>query len=243
MKRAAIGGGGAWALAAAGSVVTVVLFLGLIRTPEVSLARRPSKPAAAAKVELAWKGDALLKEETGLRDPTPLFLPTRWNASEDALALNALGEPGGSFPDYAPLWAFDPAELKLELPAPVEVPLKAADVLAIDKPDRPFGGFGETDSSITPLPSRGGFIEVAAQGSGQVILRQPLPEEKAPVEGTWQPLEFLVTIDSAGIVRPPVLTESSRVAAVDSYFENYLVKTLHIGEQLAPGFYRISIGP
>lgn len=242
MRRAPIGGG-TWLLAAGGSVLTVILLLNLFRTPEVSLARRPQSRAALTKVELAWKGDALLKEETGLRDPTPLFLPTRWNASEDALALNAPGEPGGAFPDYAPLWAFDPAELKLELPAPVEVPLRPADVLAIEKSDRPFAGFGQTDSSITPLPSRGGFIEVTAQGSGHVILRQPLPEEKAPVEGAWQPLEFLVAIDAAGIVRPPVLTESSRVAAVDSYFENYLVKTLHIGEQLAPGFYRISIGP
>ena len=102
-----------WLLAAVGSAITVVLLASLFRTPEVSLARRPPPRPALTKVELAWKGDALLKEETGLRDPTPLFLPTRWNASEDALTLNVPGEPGGAFPDYAPLWAFDPAELKL----------------------------------------------------------------------------------------------------------------------------------
>ena len=56
-------------------------------------------------------------------------------------------------------------------------------------------------------------------------------------------MEFLVAVDAMGLVGPPTLTESSRVAAVDGYFQNYLVKTLHAGQRLAPGFYRICIGP
>ena len=56
-------------------------------------------------------------------------------------------------------------------------------------------------------------------------------------------MEFLIAVDAMGLVGPPILTESSRVAAVDGYFQIYLVKTLHAGERLAPGFYRVCIGP
>jgi hypothetical protein len=78
--------------------------------------------------------------------------------------------------------------------------------------------------------------------NGQRLLAQPLADANPP-GAAWQPLEFLVAVDAMGLVGPPILTESSRVAAVDGYFQNYLVKTLHAGQRLAPGFYRVCIGP
>ena len=75
------------------------------------------------------------------------------------------------------------------------------------------------------------------------IMQESIIEQQPPEQGMWQPLEFLVAVDRAGVVRPPVLTESSRIAAVDQFFQEFLIKSLHIGERLAPGFYRVSIGP
>jgi len=234
-----------WTIAAVGASCCVVALLFLFRVPDAMLPKAlPHQSIASAKVELASSGDAVLKEEAGLRDPTPLFLPTIWNAADDALAMNAPREPGGSFQNYPAKLTFPEAGLKIELPAAVAVPARAGDAFAIDKPDRPFAGFGEKDSKVIPLPLRGGYIEVTGAGDGEVKLTQALTEDRPTTgEGTWQPLEFVVAVDAVGIVRPPVLIESSRVPAVDSFFQEYLVKVLHIGERLGPGFYRVSIGP
>ena len=35
----------------------------------------------------------------------------------------------------------------------------------------------------------------------------------------------------------------SDVDAVDAYFERYLTDTFRVGDRLAPGFYRIRVGP
>lgn len=227
----------------AGAVVFGVLTL--FRTPSLLPSRSSDATArsSVSKVELASGANALLNDEVVLRDPTPLFLPSRWNAAEDALALNAPREPGGALQDYAAKLSFSADELKLELPPAVTVPSRPSDTFEIGGSDRSAAGFGQADTVVPPLPARGGFIEVVSASSGEVELRQPLALERPPGDAPWQPLEFLVAVDAVGIVRVPVLTESSRVPAVDSYFESYLVNTLRIGERLSPGFYRISIGP
>ena len=94
------------------------------------------------------------------------------------------------------------------------------------------------DAGFTPLAGR----RALDMGCGAGLLAEPLADANPPA-GDWQPMEFLVAVDPMGLVGPPTLTESSRVAAVDGYFQNYLVKTLHAGQRLAPGFYRICIGP
>lgn len=242
MSAAAVSGK-TWLLAAASGVVITLLMLALFRFPTIHGSYESAERAAPAKVELAWHGDELLIEEVALRDPTPLFLPTRWNASEDALAMNAPREPGGSFQDYAPHFVFAESELQLKFTPALDVPEKPADAFAISETNRSLLGLGQVDRGLPPLPVRGAFIEVVAEGDGEVMMSEPLMDCHPPEQGSWQPLDFLVAIDAAGIVRSPVLTESSRVTNVDSFFEEYLVKVLRIGERSAPGFYRVSIGP
>jgi hypothetical protein len=233
-----------WLSACLGAVVGVLLLLGLFRTPVFE--GLPSTTVASQsvpKVELAAHENELLVEEVALRDPTPLFLPTRWNAGEDALAMSAPREPGSSFQDYAPFFTNPATELNLEFPSNLKVPEKPADALAVDSASRSLFGLGHVDRAIEPVQTRIGFIEVVGASDGQVLMKQPLVGDSPPEQGSWQPMEFLVAVDDAGLVRPPVLSESSRVAEVDSFFTEYLLKVLHIGERLAPGFYRISIGP
>ena len=57
--------------------------------------------------------------DAALTDPTPLFLPTKWNAGQNALPANTQREPGGSFQGYPPKLAFAETELKLDFPAVV----------------------------------------------------------------------------------------------------------------------------
>lgn len=236
-----------WLSAAVGGAAVTVIIISLFSaSPLVSPPEDGDAPLSAGfavKVELAWQGDALLIEEVALRDPTPLFLPTPWNAGEDALAMNAPREPGGAFQDYAPHFTFPETELQIEFRAPAKIPANAADALATTYADAGVLGLGRVDRANPTLQSRDGFIEIVSAADGALMMREPLTNVGLSQGRTWQPLEFMVAVDSAGAVRPPVLTESSRVSQVDSFFEEYLVRVFHIGERLAPGFYRVSIGP
>lgn len=230
-----------WLIASGIAVAVMALVLGLFRIPGIGRVR--PAPAPAAAVTLAPGSDSLLSEEAMLRDPTPLFLPTRWNAAESASLAEARRESGGAFQGYAPALKFGGTELKLDLPVAVEVPARPADVFVADHAARSVVGLGQTDWTVAPLALRTAFVEVSAAVDGAVVFARALDDAHPPTEAVWQPLEFLIAVDTTGIVRPPVLTESSRVASVDGYFEDYLAKGLHIGERLAPGLYRVSIGP
>ena len=226
-----------WIWATVGAVVAVGAVSLLFRAPRGANLGNVS-PAPAGTVKLV----SLKPNEAALTDPTPLFLPTEWNAGQNALPANTQREPGGSFQGYPAKLAYAEAELKLDLPSTVLMPARPADALASDRTGQTYLGLGQRDLANHQLIARKAFIEVHAAASGQRMLAQPLVDAQPP-DGDWQPMEFLVAVDPMGLVGPPTLTESSRVAAVDGYFQNYLVKTLHAGQRLAPGFYRICIGP
>jgi hypothetical protein len=228
-----------WIFAAGGALVVLVACLLLFRAPggrRVGTFQPLQPPADRVKLV------SLKRNEAALTDPTPLFLPTEWNAGQNALPANTQREPGGSFQGYPAKLAFAEAELKLQFPATVALPARPADALAADRAGQSFLGVGQADRPVIQLVERKGFIEIQAAASGQRLMAQSLTNA-VPPGGAWQPLEFLVAVDAMGLVGPPILTESSHVAAVDGYFQNYLVKTLHAGERLAPGFYRVCIGP
>ncbi len=229
-----------WVYATVGAVVVLVLISLLFRAPTAPVAKLPSPVTAAnpGAVRLV----SLKKNEAALTDPTPLFLPTEWNAGQNALPANTQREPGGTFQGYPAKLAFAENELKLNFPAAVAVPARPADALASDGSMRSISELGRADQPPPQLVFRNAFVEILQAGDGQRVMAQAI-WDGAPPGKAWQPLEFLVAVDAAGLVGPPVLTESSRVGAVDGFFQNYLVKTLHAGQRLAPGFYRVCIGP
>ena len=228
-----------WVYATVGTLVVLVILAALFRGPGGArvVAFKPLQPPVGAVKLVSLKPD-----EAALSDPTPLYLPTEWNAGQNALPANTQREPGGSFQGYPAKLAFAESELKLNFPAPIAVPAQPADALASDRTGLAFFGMGQTDRPVSQLVARKAFIEITEAGNGQRQLAQALTGADAP-GGAWQPMEFLVAVDTAGLVGPPILTESSRVAVVDGYFQNYIVKTLHAGQRLAPGFYRVCIGP
>lgn len=235
-----------WAILGAMAVIAFVLMLFRPSLKEITVTPQPTAHPVPA-VGLAQLGgrdeDALLREEATMRDPTPLYLPTRWNAGEDVLPTDFRREFGTSFQGYPPKLTYTESALNLNLPAAIDVPSGPADAFATDKPERPYFGFGQADREIPNVTPRRAFVDVSTAASGKSVIAEALQDANLPSDVVWQPLEFLVAIDRTGVVRPPVMTESSRVAAVDSYFAEYLVNGLHIGERLSPGFYRVAIGP
>ena len=227
-----------WIWATGGAMLVVIAVALLFRAPVPRVGALKPAPVPTGPVRLV----SLKQNEASLTDPTPLFLPTEWNAGQNALPANTQREPGGSFQGYPAKLAFAETELKLNLPSAVVVPARPADALAPDRSSVLFLGLGQVDKIVPQLVARNAFIEILAAVDGRSLLAQPLADATPP-DGDWQPMEFLVAVDPMGLVGPPTLTESSHVAAVDGYFQNYLVKTLHAGQRLAPGFYRICVGP
>ena len=159
--------------------------------------------------------------------------------------------PGSAFANYSAKLGFAESELKLDslsLPKPVadspDPAVAPGAALALPSPGALALGIGRTDAPGAPLSTRGAFVEIRSASGGQSVFARSLAESaRPPGNSPWQPLEFVAAVDAAGLVGPLVLTTRSGVDEVDAFFQNYLARTLRVGERLAPGFYRISIGP
>jgi hypothetical protein len=175
-----------------------------------------------------------------LFDLTPLFLPTEFNSSrKDYLPR----EPGAAFTGFPFKKTFAESGLDLHLSPASAVPENPAEALVGDPPGAPFIGFGRSDLKVEPLPLRGAYVEIVDAGSGRRVFGEPVADARPPASAPWKPMEFIAAVDSAGLVGAVVPTTRSGVGDVDDYFGRYLAETLCVGQRLAPGFYRISVGP
>ena len=260
-----------WSWAAAGAVLIGAGILGLFRVPKSATRPAAARNPSGIGLQKLAPGSALNDEAT-LLDPTPLFLPTEWNATQKELAPP---EPSGSFQSFRvpPKWAFAESDFQLGraepaarvvklpgvgkmqnsvgLPDPVAVPAQPAEALVPGIPSDLLVGFGRSEPPIKALPSRGALVEIVATASGQPALSdqamaqvQTLAAAARPPGGrSWQAMEFIAAVDAAGLAAPLIMTARSGVEEVDSYFLDFLARTLRVGERLTPGFYRISVGP
>jgi hypothetical protein len=185
--------------------------------------------------------DPVVLKSTMLRDPRPLFLPTAYNSSREDYVPEA---PGGAFDGFAAKLVYDPSELELHLPPETAVPASPAEALAGDPPGAPFLGFGRGDPVVQPVNPRTAYVEIRDAGTGRQVFGGPVEDAHPPASSVpWQPMEFMAAVDAAGLVGPVVPTARSGVDEIDAYFGRYLAQTLRVGQRLAPGFYRIAIGP
>ena len=258
MAQASPGSRRLWGLATAIAVAAVALISLLFREP----AAPPARPVAEPKpvVEMlagADAGDALIKDKANFKDSVPLFLPTIWNSSPPEQKQR---EPEGVFRDYPPEFAFGDSGLRLDLAAPIAVPARPADALEANPPGNPYLGIGEVDTQVPALAPRWAEVEIFADGTGARVYAQALTGAAegagAPAAvrlGTWQPLEFKAAVDPAGLVGPLMPTVRSVTPADNAFLqldaealqwlEKYLAQTLRVEDKLAPGFYRICVGP
>ncbi|MBI5770977.1 MAG: hypothetical protein HZA93_24585 [Verrucomicrobia bacterium] len=243
MSRAPIYDRAKWAVALIGALVAVGAVAVLFRAPH------PDAPAdKPSKVSVAMTSNPLLRDEAVIFDPAPLFLPTRFNANPRGIEMP---EFGAAFPNYPPKLGFEVYGLKLDalsLPKPVgDLPAPAAapgSALALPSPEPLASGFGRAELAVPALSPRGGYLVIKAADTGRPVIAETLIESaRPPGSSAWLPLEFVAAVDPAGLVGALVLTTRSGVEEVDAHFQNHLARTLRIGERLAPGFYRICVGP
>lgn len=216
----------------------VLLFRGPARPPGVPV--HPI-PVGRGSIRLG----ASRSDELAMRDLVPLYLPTVHNAAPGELRPL---EPGRSFFERdAERLTFAPGAPGLSVRATYPVPATPLDALR-DTPGPLALGMGREDVRIPVAPATGGHVDVYGGDARQAVLSLALPSDARP--GTagrdatgWRPLEFTAAVDHAGFVGPLLLTSSSGVEEVDTYFRNYLARSLRLGDRLGPGFYRIVVGP
>lgn len=240
-----------WAVAVVGATGVLAVVLVLFRAPDNAPVSTVEPKAPVVRFVKPHGRDAALDEEAIMGDTMPLFLPTPRNATMPARPRREIGN--ALLDRETTRFSFSETGLSLaqNLPPAVTLngkPLAEAsphDALSADAAGGPMLlGLGRVDRPLGALLLRGAFVEIIAANTGRQMLAQALPvEAKPPTERAWRPMELLAAVETAGLVRPLVVIEGSRVEEVDAHFRKYLAQRLRIGERLPPGFYRIVVGP
>ncbi len=229
-----------WLASALGAAVATVALLMLFRGPAPQ-----SEPTRRAKPGAPIQLSPRRSDELAIRDPAPLFLPTRYNAEPHGVHRR---EPGATFLDEdATRPKFAETDPQLHLPTAIHVPTAPVEVLA-DVPGPLAVGIGQTETAVAPVQPHSAFLQVFAAATGDADLGATLGTEARPPTPSreakpWHPLEFMAAVDASGLVGPLVLTTGSGADDVDNFFRTYLAQRFHLGERLTPGFYRIVVGP
>jgi hypothetical protein len=242
-----------WAASIVGAVVIVMLGIPLLRV-RIPVPVLPSRLATETPlVSLADPSptNSLLHEMTAMRDLAPLFLPTERNATLDGIPRRRVGK--SLLEVETTKLAYTEPDLRLDRELGPAATLdgkplaasKPVDVLATGVHAGGMVGFGRSPRVSSPFKVRGAVLEVVHAGSGmEAAAPQELPPTAGPPTGKpWQPLQFLASVNSAGLAGPLILVERSGAEEVDQHFRAYVTDVYRIGHRFPPGIYRISIGP
>ncbi len=233
------------AVLVAGFLGMLVVGVRYVRLPEVAPpAARPGASVGIVRVDPAV-GDDFLSDQS-LLDLDPLFLPTRYNASQLDLPDVLRREPGAAFQEIGAKLTYSNEGTRIAFPDVIALPKSAAEVIRYGSEQDVFDGLARFNRPEAALPQRVAVLEVVQTKTGRVVLSAPLTPAQTPravASGDWEPLEFMAAVDVTGLVGVPRLWSGSGVEAVDVFFRNYLAGPFHLGERLPPGFYTLRVGP
>jgi hypothetical protein len=169
-----------------------------------------------------------------------LFFPTERNYDRQPLPADSLRQLGQVFGSFEPKLSTGEQSMVAFRMEGAPVPEKLSDLLAQGS-EAHFAGMGQIDRQRSTLPIRAAFVEVRNLENGNIVISQPL-NGISPPRPDFAPVEFLVTVNSAGLVGQPVLTSGSEGEDLDNFFRDYLVQSYRLGERLRPGRYRVVVG-
>lgn len=206
--------------------------------------QRTGPQATAPFVQLAGSSaaasDRVLQERADYFDPAPLFIPTSRNYGGRGLPARLQRQPGQIFGDYGAKHHFTEEGLPAYGTETALVPENVVELL-VRANEAPFAGFGEQGNRLVNLVGERPRIHFKRLAGGELSLEGEVQSEVPRRD--FSPLEFLILVSPSGVVGDPLLTTGSGVLEVDAFFQDYLVRTHRAGERLAPGVYRVMIGP
>lgn len=200
---------------------------------------RPAENRPAVVLAAAMKGpeDSALREQAEYLDPTPLFFPTKWNFAPE----NIVRQPGQIFGWIEPKLVFSEQAIKSYSTESAGGAANLAEIVKSGN-EAPFAGMGEREVTPVALEERGGFVEISSLRDGKTVMAQKLGKISG-VEADFSPFEFLVSVGPGGLNADPILMSGSGREETEAFLRNYLAKSFRVGDRLAPGRYRILIGP
>lgn len=215
----------------------LALLLLTVRLPRISV---PDAAAVAPSITFAPA-----KQNDHLFDLEPLFLPSDYNTSTIQLKRQPGREPGSIAATFPPKWTISESSGGVTFPEPFSPPSTLLGALQYGEPPNPWPEVGRGDVNVPTFKPRLAFLEVADAKTGQPVFSSEIPatEGVAVPSGDWTPLEFIVAVDSSGLVGPLVITGSTATEEVETFFRTFVARTFHLGARLAPGFYTVRIGP
>ena len=234
-----------WLALIAGFSLVVAGGFWMLSPPSTSLGPPGKNGARPPSVSFAQL-QGVSGDEALLLDPMPLYLPTSWNAAQGVRPESSLREPGNAFSGYEAKFVFPETGVNLNLPSPIQLPESPTVAIRPCDWSAPFFGLGRKDFPEKPLERRGAFIEVHQASDGQKVIAQASEGYPPPAAVDWQPLEFLMAVEPGGVVGTPSLLNSSGSENIDRFFQEFLLDRWRAGDRLsklAPGIYRVYIGP
>ncbi len=235
-----------WWLTALGiaMLALLVVLVRQMRLPEVPVVKKKAPPPMVVTTLNSRQASEAINEQSNLLDPTPLFLPTPLNASQQGkpVAKRELGEAFDAFPARL---QNQEAELGLSPQWSSEVPKNLSAVLALGETPNPLRGIVKEGTPPVPLASRLGAIEVVDARTGQVCLQIEVPPSAATdgLMQDWRPMELLISMREAGVVGMPVVVASSGISQIDQFFRRHVAGIFRLGHRIPPGTYTLRIGP
>jgi len=227
--------------------------MGLLVCAGVALIRfpRPTEISSASKAANNYVGlgrldptdsDEVTHEDATLRDPTPLFLPTEWNAGNLVRPPSLAVGPDTRFQNFPPKLTQPDSGVRMAFDPTVTNPSTPAAGLRVGERQDPYGAIGRSDRVTDAIGQRFGFIEVIAAKDGRQVIAQAIAPLLGRTSPEWQPMELLVGVSPSGLEALTVIS-SSGLEEWDQFMAIFLKNTFRLGERLRPGFYRVSVGP
>jgi hypothetical protein len=232
-------------------VVGILFFISLIVfKPQAKV--YPRAQTLAHPVQLLPTGSALAENET-LLDASVIYLPSAKSERRVASSSETIQVEDAPLPGFGPQFRFAPNRA-LDLPLETEKSQAPSAYQAIPLKDtQPFASIGSANLSQNSMEPRGGLYEVyPVSGATKPILSGKMPnkinftnknptknEKIAPISSN---LELLIALDSMGMQSQARLLRSSGDTELDNEVKQWS-SSMDWGRLLAPGFYRLVIGP
>jgi hypothetical protein len=219
--------------------LAVFLFFRVISSPLPQRAARPSFAQYVSADSLA--SDAELEEQAALFDSAPLFIPTRWNASQ-ASPVNLRNAARGQFPEFEPeinlLRELQPSSRLVARDLNVSAPI---DLLA----SRFWRFFeGAPSEALVALPASPPIAEVVVLASPTAApLSLPAALTFTSAAPVARPVLYYLRVFAGGVVwAAPTLGRSSGNQAFDAAAAEWLGRS-EVQAQLPQGYLSITVFP
>lgn len=230
-----------------GLLLGVVLHLAGFLVFRVISSPLPDRAVARPYVKYVSAGslasDRELEEQAALFDSAPLFIPTRWNASQ-VIAVDSGHAMRRQFPEFEPkiqlLDELKPSSFLVPQHIPVDEPL---DLLA-SRFWRFFAGFAESVAPVVAFPDVVPMAEVSVVGQSTArSLSIPVELNYTTASSVARPVLYYLRVSATGMaLGAPTQGRSSGNADFDRAAGEWLRRPEVLG-QLPQGYLSIKVFP